>query len=812
MGLTARTNQPIHSEDLKFILSDTDVLPGFLKQTNDEFTFSSTETGNSKPDFPKYPTGIQFTSEYKSQLKFLQKRGFISIKSNQIWFNHPTYREAAKHLFFLDDIITSNNLNLFINRSLATLNPKSSACCAEQMRFIFDKTENPDTKKMILDLAFKAVQKSIFPGVRDKLFAFILDNINEFSGDHQEKVFRQLEYDFDANDIYWEDDIAYLGPRKIALPGEYGKKTEDLRQILEDINHQQVNISSIWNYIIGLQFNRIEKLPDQKGIIRILNVDEVFIRKRFALLIFSKSFPDDKVLEIIFHDEHPSVISSAIKGAIMGCPTYTENQKEKITNYINEAFKDPHVVIRSNNFMTSFSIDYGSESIAWKDFDKNEQRVMWDFWSSFFPNFLDNYPEDLRISNTGRFHAIFRDGLEYLSSLQGYKISKAFFKWIDKQLKFRMLDEFELDVMSFLIDVTENDEPIRYDLFRDILSHESSDLVACSFAEVIDRWDYLTKQEKDFCMNFLGFDRIDSRWMSAIALTQNKVPKRIQDYFFNEPNLFEKDTHVIVNSFDNDLLQDCLNIFCGYPQPFWWLGFHHRNRDFWYEVILWVVENEYKVGFEISLREIISAEVNGSNKFGDKGKEVWTKLCNDTKRKDLLLDRLLFETASTTYNTDSTKELWSPLIEVYKKENNIERLLDGIESHINNIQNKVKNGLYEIFGTEFLVEYLLPRFPADNLVVRSLLLFSDEDNRRGSLNNSKAREIIDNILEGIDSRDLKLIDTFNILQNVINKKSEEYPSLEKLSKLARHKRSVRMNRERLTEEYEINNWNHVHEN
>ena len=82
----------------------------------------------------------------------------------------------------------------------------------------------------------------------------------------------------------------------------------------------------------------------------------------------------------------------------------------------------------------------------------------------------------------------------------------------------------------------------------------------------------------------------------------NEVQKEILGKNINEKNFVEF-TDILI---EKGILEECLNIYCGYSQPLWWMGYHHQNPKLWNNIILEVLKrNEVSKSYEIALRGFI---------------------------------------------------------------------------------------------------------------------------------------------------------------------------------------------------------------
>jgi hypothetical protein len=186
-------------------------------------------------------------------------------------------------------------------------------------------------------------------------------------------------------------------------------------------------------------------------------------------------------------------------------------------------------------------------------------------------------------------------------------------------------------------------------------------------------------------------------------------------------------THDFVNEIPESLLHDCLNVFCGTPQPLWWLALHHNNCDFWFNVMREIIVNENNSSFKICLENFLSDGVNGSTeKWGD-WKKLWETICSNSQNKNYLFQRLLFSTSRCSCNTTTTKKLWTILIENYKSSNELNVIKDLIIENIEILQQTGhKEDIFKFFDKDFFNELFYEIFP-DNKVYQVLRSIKDNE-------------------------------------------------------------------------------------
>lgn len=813
LGLAASTTVSIGLEDLSFILSASTLEPGYISSEAQEFSsYSYQNRRNSiESEFPKYESSIQLSHEYLTELGFFQKRGFISITDNRISFTHPTYREAARYLLLSNNVLFFSSIDKIIRKVTVCLSSTSVLNCVKQFDFIYRSSTSEECKRIIRNHALAANRFSIFPGVRDNCFSFLLSILADLTGDAHEEILHSLQRRVSSRDVLWSNDIPYITPsgtvglfdhlRDAATPNE-------LEHTLNRINSSEyVQVSKVWDLILAIQNGSFKKFPNSLGLKYILNCDEVFVRQKIAHLIMIRSFPDDEeILDAIFSDDHPAVIFEGVKAAILKFASFIKSDQEKIRPYLVTAMSNPFVITRGNSFLSTFGIDYGSESIHWPSVSEKDKKIIWKLWSQLFQVFLKNYPRGLRFPNTGRFGSTLDESAKFISGKEGIEICKEYYNWIDRFLKFSVPDTYEFGLLPYLLDVTSKNTKGRFDLFKKIFSHSDTNFVTYSLSWALSYWKDLTGKEKNIILKILRSNRPDIRWLLATAITRSKVPVEIAEQVFKDGHYFEKEVAIFVQSLPPQLLEDSLSVFFGHPQPLGYLGLDHCPSTIWHKVMAWILSNEYHTGFDLCLREFVG---NGLNGFASEIKNdlnLWSELCMKSSNKKRLAERLIFETARTTCNLDSAKEFWTSLIAGYKAAHNLSELSDLIVANILKLQAYNPEDLFEFFDSSFFEDELLVRMNFDKSLIDLLWMIKDD-----KISSEEACKKIESLLAANNPKDLKLEASFKYIGRVMNSSLSKFPCLKRLEIIENPIRiDVETRWKEFSDDYELNNWVNSH--
>jgi len=198
LGLGATTNIQITFNELGYILNKNKLQLSYIER-EDKISIRGRRSNGSdydKVQFPAYPDGLKIKSDYLKELSFLQKRGFIEISNKSIWFVHPTYREAARYLLLINTIETISIIDRTVKKLFSCLNPETIINCVKQFNFIYNNSKSLELQQSLRLHALKGMQRSMFPGVRDSCFTFLLLVIDDLQKNAKEKILNRLNWSF----------------------------------------------------------------------------------------------------------------------------------------------------------------------------------------------------------------------------------------------------------------------------------------------------------------------------------------------------------------------------------------------------------------------------------------------------------------------------------------------------------------------------------------------------------------------------------------------------------------------------------------
>ncbi|MEA5461981.1 hypothetical protein VB796_23120 [Arcicella sp. LKC2W] len=697
---------PIHKlefQDLAYILSDKEDL---LSIRNEE-GFTSSYRNDKTPQFPKYSNDVVLTEEDINAIDYLEERGLITLSSNALLITHPNYYEAGRNLFFERSSLQQKTKLEQFKRSIACLNPITSLLAAKNSSFIYNKIKD-EYKNTIAQIGFIGLN-SIFPAVEDNCLIFLTKFMQELEKEQFEELVDTIQDGGTSSyHIYWHENIPFISSRGgfsnlfIKEHDEASiKRAED--SILRGI---KPNLHDAWIYVNGL---RRGQQVSQKDFRLLLQFSEGFVRQKIVYKAFLyPEIIDRKFIEELFEDEHPSVVFSTIRASLLYWFSLSDSLQLLIKELSIKSFSKKDIAIRTFRLISTFSIDYSDEAVFQRDFDEEQKKIMWQVWGELFPACVENVPLEVHI-NSSRFGTTMRDSIKYLDVCVGINVLNAWHKRIDYQIKNgKILDEFEMSIADNLMQITLSDSNSRKELFLQLIEYNDTNFILSNLKWIIEYWGILESYEKNKIIALINSDRIDVRWIKAVLLNSDSPPKEIIMEIFGDSNLFEKDIVEILKAFPDDLLKDCLNVYCGFPQPLWWLAVHHHNDKFWIRIIMYVLLDEYHVGFDICLQEFVSDGVNGFSVFRDDGESFWDNVCSAVKNKDVLTLSLIYNMVNCSCNLYYTKKMWSSLIESYKDDSKVEDLIKCIQENIELILYGNKEDFIEVIDRQFLKEKIIP--------------------------------------------------------------------------------------------------------
>lgn len=722
LGLSCNTYKTVLLNDLSFILSECEKKPGIYQDKVEciEFTLDEDLEDNKYSNYPKYDFDYKLKNEYKSELKYLNQHGYIQIDNlKRIMFVHPIYHFATQLLFkkqFID-VLEQQEVTDLVQKTLSSLSINANLCTLIMLENLYKEKSEGELRKLIL-----IGLDSIFPSVRDKVIMFFDRRISDLDESEQNRFAEVLMHGQSINNggIAWYDGTPYFNiseRRRFSYLDGIQSKTSNgeidslLQKIIDGI---EISSEEIWNSLNTTNSKVIELNILEKA----LTYDESFIRGKAIRLIFENyAFEFEKVDEYLNSYEHPEVIYSLFRGAINSWLKYSRESKKKILDYFKSSINIMSVAIRTKKFLENFEDEYSGESINWSEVEEKDKIEFWNIWHEIFVEFLNKFPSRYVRMNEPHMVNVTNHSLEYIKDEEKIiELSMAWFKWLDRYLQYNLPDDYGMSVAQYLMNGTGNRSGHRIEIFQMMLSTEKTSFITSNIKVFVDCWKDLSDKEKRIVLDLYKSTRKDINWIKAVSLNRKITPDEIQIEILGEIIDKKSISYIVDILIQKGLLEQCLNIHCGYPQPLYWNGYHHNNYELWDAVIVEVLRrNELNRAFDIALREVIDLLYNhDKNRISNIYDLYEHNLLSDTNKRNLVFEALLHVTIS---QNQCNKKLWDLLLQ-YSSQKEIEFYFNKIVEDIELIQyNQIGDGdLYALFDNSIIFGKIYPNLEVDNCI------------------------------------------------------------------------------------------------
>ncbi|OKP83730.1 dsDNA nuclease domain-containing protein [Paenibacillus sp. P32E] len=726
LGMSCNTIKKLHLDDLAFILSNSPDEPGIDDSLEKGISIVYGAGKKSKPKHPTYSMLYNINNDYKSEIKYLLNHGYIKIEiiSKKIYFSHPIYHYASKLLFqsCSDDIFDASEISEVAKRALASLDKDINLCAINLLEWYYNNKKEDHIKQMI----FRCLD-SIYPSVKDRVIIFFNNNFSELDEQEQKKFADSIKFQDTAENegILWHNGNPYFNlskEREFSFFWLLGEDNESKALKLKEkfIGNEILSAEDMW-YLLNSKSLYLNDSVTLDLLKLGLTYDESFIREKSMFTLFKDYAYQFSDLKKYFDlHEHPNVIFNLFKGALTSWNKYNFEFKEEIIYFYKNALFVTTVALRSVRFLETFEDEHSNEGISWSEFSEQEKRELWLVWYDVFIELLQKFPSKFITMNEAHMVNVIRTSLKYIfeeSKVVG--LTSAWIEWMDEYSKYYFVDDYGMSVAKYLMEGTKDERTLRQNVFDKLVSASKTSFITTHIKTFVDYWELLSNYEKSTIFKLLNSERTDINWIIAVILNCDIVPSEIQKTIFGEL-LFEKNIEQIVDRLDaRNLLEYCVNIHCGFPQPLWWNGYHHNNYEVWDKVILEVLRrnNTYNRSFDISLRELIDCLYNHNRtRFREGIKFLKNEFLCDPSKRELMFNKLL--TVTITQN-QVNKKLWDILIDM-SEDTELQFYFEKIVEVIESVQYYQTNygDLLGLFDKEIVFNELIPRLDSDELIIQ----------------------------------------------------------------------------------------------
>ncbi|WP_271784532.1 hypothetical protein [Aquimarina algiphila] len=772
ISICSNTIHKLLLSDLSYILSNSEE---DVSITNKKVFISNFKDKKSLV-LPKYPTNISLNQDSLNALNYLEERGFIYIDNDSLILTHPNYYEAGRYLFFERGFLKQKEkLNVY-RRCISCLTTLTAFHASKNFLFVYNEIRS-DLKNEIFDIAFLGLN-SIFPSVEDNSIIFLMNFITELNKEkYRELVYKIQQGGTSSSYIHWQNNTPFISNEN-GLSKLFDKiDLTIIKKVEEQLSKNTLpNKHDAWIYLETL---KKEDNISFKKLHLLLQFDEAFIREKVIYEIFKRPYTLNKSsINELFNDDHPTVIFSAIRASLLNWFYFSNEIKEAILKLACISINKKQVAIRAFNLISTYSTDYGHESILKREFNDSQKEELWKVWGELYPICMETVPLGVVI-NPARFGSTMDDSLNFLDLETGVNVLQSWYKRIDYQIRNnKVLDEYEMSIADSLMKLTQNNYRIRKNIFSELVNYKDTSFLLSNLKWIIEYWESLHKSEKEQIIKLIYSKRVDLRWIKAVILNSYSTPpKELTKAILGINKLNVENINEVYMVFPKQLLRDCLNVYSGFPQPFWWLAVHHHNREFWNKIIRLILKNENNTGFDICLQKFLRDGVGGFGHEWNDWEEIWLELCTNANNKQFLTKTLLYNTAACTCNLTYANRLWSILINSY---NLLERENELIEYMVQYFelfqQTGHKDDIFKIFEEKFILK-ILKKLPLDNFIFNLLesSISEQEENLKEFVTLSQKNNVrffgTFNYINNLKKKDKvseKLIDILDSLPNLID--------------------------------------------
>lgn len=457
-----------------------------------------------------------------------------------------------------------------------------------------------------------------------------------------------------------------------------------------------------------LQSNLREKLP-LKFLNIALDYDESIIRGKAVYLLFQNYAGQLELNNYINELDNFNVVCQMFQGALQSWPTYSEDDRKKLLSYFTVQLGRVSVSMQSKDFLENFVDEYYPKGLSWKCFTENDKTLLWETWCMVFTEFLRQFQVDFLRMHQPHMEACMRKMVNYVKKPELLK--PLFYAWNGWLTRVSCPDDYGMCLAENVLLYLPPDSD-RFQLLCKMLQADGTSLLTSHLRHITDCWESLTNQEREEVKHLLTTSREDLQWLKAVVLTREQIPEELQILILNGKSV-NSTSEWLTALCTEGLLEPCLNIYCGYPQPLWWNGYHHAANKMWVGLIAEELKTDSNTQgrlFQIALREFIQWEYDGVPLFEPYSEKLWEQLLTDIQKRNAVFGQLLRTTVTTNQTNKSIWNRYFNCCDDAERVQSCEKIANVIEA-VEYYQGDY--GCLDLFGVDIVEKYLYPFLPTD---------------------------------------------------------------------------------------------------
>lgn len=546
------------------------------------------EENEKKETFPEYKENIKLSSDVKKILRELCRIGYIykDYITNELSFVHPMYVYASQKMLSeeIKEGWDAESILRFLKRGIGSLSRNAAICCLSSI------TNNFNLDEDVIELFFLAIN-SIYPSVRDKAVTYLDQNFDNLDTIRQVEFMKNIR-NYEVTDSYmeWKNNECWY-PKSNShyrdfwdFSDLFGNETDfTIEEIVSKLKAgEQFSKKEIYTILYSSLGN---ELP-LEFLEYALLCDENIIRSKAIYYIFMIYGGSIKSIKGSYLDqfENHNVVHSMLEGTIHNWNRFQDDERVYLLEYFKEQLQRKSVALYTQKLFENFGIEYKSVIEDWTIYSEEEKKELWRLWAELFSTWLKYFPAQYVGMDEPHMITTTNQSLKYLSNqIEIIEVGKAWMNWLDEYSRYRRPNDYGMSVLEYVLEGTKKSPILRFEIIKQALEEEDSNIITSHITHLVRNWSILEKKEIELLCDFLmKTNRIDYKWIQAVSIIQEDVPHEIQIAICNEVFL-DKAAEDVLDVLENaGILEECLSMFCGFPQPLWFNGYHHcGNYELW---------------------------------------------------------------------------------------------------------------------------------------------------------------------------------------------------------------------------------------
>lgn len=206
-----------------------------------------------------------------------------------------------------------------------------------------------------------------------------------------------------------------------------------------------------------------------------------------------------------------------------------------------------------------------------------------------------------------RLFAVAKSAVDALSASSIIALCDGWIEWLERNERAGNLPgEHALAVGRILISATATKPEDRGARLARLIAFSGTGANAVFIADLVDHWDQLRDDERAMLLARLRAGRSDDLWLQAVALTRSSVPEEIATELLPDGS-WPSGPEQLLELPNRLLIEAAVHVYCGHPQPLWWLGTHHCGKERWEPVLEVLARRPQHPLFELTWNDILAA-------------------------------------------------------------------------------------------------------------------------------------------------------------------------------------------------------------